>query len=187
MTDRTPNDQTLVDQIPSNEAPARPMRRIRQELDPALTDEILARGSWGTLAVLGDAGYPYAVPVNYVWLDGAVYFHCALQGHKLDAILACDKVCFTVVDSDEVVPEAFTTLFRSAIVFGRASVVEDGAEKLRTVEALGRKFMAPGDEDGLHREIEGGVSRMHMVRIDPERITGKEAIELVRARAGGLS
>ena len=72
----------------------REMRRKRQQLSPEETEAVLDRCSSGTLAVLGDDGYPYAVPLSYVRHEGRIYFHCAKSGHKLDAIRACDKVCF---------------------------------------------------------------------------------------------
>ncbi|MBQ7355214.1 MAG: pyridoxamine 5'-phosphate oxidase family protein, partial [Clostridia bacterium] len=59
---------------------------------------------------------------------GKIYFHSAVVGHKIDALRACDKVCFTVVDADEVVAEKFTTYYRSVIVFGRARILTDPAD-----------------------------------------------------------
>lgn len=162
----------------------RAMRRRRQQLSDDETLEILRRGSYGTLAVVGDGGYPYAVPVNYVWHEGHIYLHCATTGHKLDAIAADDRVSFCVVDADDVVPAEFTTYFRSAIAFGRAHVVEDPGEKLASLQALGRKYY-PGHEDALAAEVKAGYDRLVMVRVDVERATGKEAIELVRKRAQG--
>ena len=78
----------------------RKMRRSRQELPAAQTEKILRDGSTGVLSVLGENGYPYALPLNYVYLDGKIYFHCARTGHKLDAIRQCEKVSFCVVERD---------------------------------------------------------------------------------------
>ena len=106
----------------------REMRRNKQALSEEECREILARCTSGTLAVLGDGGYPYAVPLSYVFNNGHIYFHCARSGHKLDAVRACDKVSFCVIDRDEVIPEKFTTKYRSVIVFGRAREVTDPEE-----------------------------------------------------------
>ena len=65
----------------------REMRRNRQQLTDAESVAILERNTHGVLAVCGDDGYPYAVPLNHFMMDGRVYFHCAVEGHKLDAIL----------------------------------------------------------------------------------------------------
>ena len=79
------------------------MRRGRQALSEEQIDTILTRGSAGTLAVLGDGGWPYAVPLSYVYHNGRLYFHCATSGHKLDAVRACDKASFCVIDKNDVV------------------------------------------------------------------------------------
>ena len=65
----------------------RKMRRFKQQLSEEECLEILKTAKRGVLAVLGDEGYPYAVPLDFVYEDGKIYFHCAKEGHKLDAIL----------------------------------------------------------------------------------------------------
>ena len=159
----------------------RKMRRERQLLDEAEAREILCRGSSGVLAVAGDDGYPYAVPLSYVYRDGSIYFHCALDGHKTDAITKNDKVSFCVVDADQVVPEEYTTHYRSVIVFGRAHIIQDAAEKRRAIELLADKY-APLLQQDHAREIGQAWERFYMVELAVEHMTGKEAIELVRAR-----
>ncbi|MBO5627182.1 MAG: NimIJ family nitroimidazole resistance protein [Prevotella sp.] len=156
----------------------RPMRRLRQQLSDEDTIGILQRATSGTLALLGDNGYPYAVPISYVYADGHLYFHSALSGHKVDAIRACDKASFCVIEQDQVHPKEYTTYFRSVIAFGRIHIVEDESEKLEMARMLGRRYN-PNDEDNLQKEIEHGLSRMLAIRFDIEHLTGKEAIELV--------
>ena len=78
----------------------REMRRIKQLLPEDTAKEILARNTGGTLALLGDDDYPYAVPMSYVYADGKIYFHCAKEGHKIDAIRNHDKASFCVIDQD---------------------------------------------------------------------------------------
>ena len=73
------------------------------------TERILKEGTSGVLALAGDEGYPYAVPISYVYDGEKIYFHCAKQGHKLDAIARNPKASFCVVEKDQVVPEAYTT------------------------------------------------------------------------------
>lgn len=160
----------------------RPMRRAKQQLDMTICEQILNRCNTGILAVTGDDGYPYTVPLNYVYADGRLYFHCAMAGHKLDAIRRCDKVSFCVVDQDTVVPEEYTTYFRSVIVFGRAHVVEDEAEKCRTIGLLAKKYHPTDTPDGREAAIRSAFTRMYMVQITPEHISGKECIELIKKR-----
>ena len=83
----------------------RPMRRFKQQLPEEECAAILETAYRGFLFVIGDGGYPYAVPINYVYADGMLYFHCAAEGHKLDALRASDKACFTVIDTPEKEPD----------------------------------------------------------------------------------
>ena len=156
----------------------REMRRKRQQLSDEESIGILQRATSGTLALLGDNGYPYAVPISYVYSEGKIYFHSALSGHKVDAIRNCDKASFCVIDQDNVQPERYTTFFRSVIAFGIIHIVEDEMEKLTTARLLGNKYN-PNQEEALQKEIESGFSRMLAIRFDIEHLTGKEAIELI--------
>ena len=160
----------------------RDMRRKRQQLSEAESIGILQKATSGTLALLGDNGYPYAVPISYVYHEGKLYFHSALSGHKVDAIRGCDKASFCVIEQDDVQPKKYTTFFRSVIAFGRIHVIEDEAEKLSTARMLGNRYN-PNDDESLKKEIESGLSRMLMIRFDIEHLTGKEAIELVKQRS----
>ena len=157
----------------------RAMRRKRQQLTEEKSIGILQKSTAGTLALLGDNGYPYAVPISYVYHEGKLYFHSAKTGHKVDAIHNCDKASFCVIDKDDIHPEKYTTFFRSVIVFGRISIIEDEQEKLATARLLGDRYN-PNQEEALQKELEKGLSRMVMIRFDIEHLTGKEAIELVK-------
>lgn len=97
----------------------RKMRRFKQQLSNDEALEILKNCKSGVLAVSGDDGYPYTVPLNFVYKDGKIYFHCAKNGHKLDAIKQNKKVSFCVIEKDEVDSEKLTTLFRSVVVLVR--------------------------------------------------------------------
>ena len=156
----------------------REMRRKRQQFSEEESIGILQKATAGTLALLGDNGYPYAVPISYVFADGKLYFHSALSGHKVDAIRNCDKASFCVIDKDDVQPEKYTTYFRSVIAFGRIHIIEDAQEKLETARLLGDRYN-PNQEEALRKELEKGLSRMVMIRFDIEHLTGKQAIEMV--------
>lgn len=162
----------------------REMRRKEQQLPPEESAAILSRGTSGVLAVLGEDGYPYAVPLSYVYQNGALWFHCAVTGHKLDAVARCDKASFCVIDQDRVIPEKLTTAYRSVVAFGRIRVVEDAQEARQGAQWLGEKYNPGGDEQNA-REIESSLSRMRILRLDVEHMTGKEGLELTRARRAG--
>ena len=159
----------------------REMRRKRQQLSEEESIGIFQTATSGTLALLGDSGYPYAVPISYVYADGKLYFHSALTGHKVDAIRNCDKASFCVIDKDDVQPAKYTTYFRSVIAFGRIHIIEDEQEKLETARLLGDRYN-PNQEETLQKELEKGLSRMMMIRFDIEHLTGKQAIELVKSK-----
>ena len=155
------------------------MRRKRQQLSEEESIEILRKATAGTLALLGDGGYPYAVPISYVYANGKLYFHSALSGHKVDAIRNFDKASFCVIEKDDVQPERYTTFFRSVIAFGRIHIIEEEQEKLETARLLGDRYN-PNQEEALQKELEHGFTRMLMIRFDIEHLTGKQAIELVK-------
>ena len=159
----------------------REMRRKRQQLSDKESIGILQRAKSGTLALLGDSGYPYAVPISYVYSEGKLYFHSALDGHKVDAIRNYDKASFCVIDKDDVKPEKYTTFFLSVIAFGRIHIFEDETDKLAIAHMLGNRYN-PNQDEALQKEIEHGLTRMLAIRFDIEHLTGKEAIELVRQR-----
>ena len=159
----------------------REMRRKRQQLSEEESVSILKKATAGTLALLGDNDYPYAVPISYVYHERKLYFHSALAGHKVDAIRNCDKASFCVIDKDDVQPEKYTTFFRSVIAFGRIHIIEDETEKLAMARMLGNRYN-PNNDESLQKELESGFSRMLMIRFNIEHLTGKEAIELVKQR-----
>ena len=159
----------------------REMRRSGQKLSQEVCEDILREGTSGVLSLSGDDGYPYGVPLSYVYADGRLFFHSAKSGHKLDAIRNNNKVSFTVIAKDTIIPEEFTTYFRSVIVFGRARILEQDEEKRAAIEVLAEKYM-PDLKEGRQQEIEKEFSRLCMIAVDIDAISGKEAIELMRER-----
>ena len=157
------------------------MRRNRQQLSREECERILDRCTSGVLALTGDGGYPYAVPLSYVYADGSIIFHSAVQGHKVDAIKRDSRCSFCVIEQDEIRPAEFTTYFRSVIAFGRIHTLEDAAEKVQALRLLGRRY-SPNDEPGLQHEIDKSLDHVLLLRLDIDHLSGKEAIELTRAR-----
>ena len=161
----------------------RPMRRSAQALDGGACVEILERGTSGVLAVLGDGGWPYAVPLSYAFDGEKLYFHCAREGHKLDAIRREARASFCVVDRDDVKPAEYTSYFRSVIIFGRVRVIEDEAQKRAAIELLARRYFPEDSAENRRRAIEREWAGLCMLEMDIEHMSGKEAKEL--AREGG--
>ena len=161
----------------------RKMRRAGQQLPYEEAIEILERNADGVLSLLGDNGYPYGVPVNYVWHDGRIYFHAAVTGHKKDAMENCPKVCFTVIDTHEVLPQERATSYRSVIVFGHARFIEDPDEKRRALRIFGYKHSGDYPED-VEEEIKTQLARTLKVEITVDHLSGKESLDLMKKRKG---
>lgn len=159
----------------------RKMRRFKQLLSNEMAVEVLERNTGGTLALLGDEDYPYAVPISYVYTDGKIYFHSAKEGHKIDAIKNHDKASFCVIDKDQIVPEKYTTYFRSVIAFGKIRIIEDKSEIRKFATILAMKYSADFAE-GIPEEIDSTINSMVIIEMEIEHMTAKEAIELVKSR-----
>ena len=160
----------------------REMRRKRQALPQEGMDAVLQKGTSGVLAVSGDHGYPYAVPLSYVYDGKALYFHCGKAGHKLDGIRRDAKASFCVIDQDQVVPEEYTTYFRSVIVFGQIHEITDDSEKRAAMETLAIKYAPEDTAANRDHAISREWKPLCMLEMTIEHITGKEAIELVKER-----
>ena len=158
----------------------RKMRRNKQLLPLEECVEILNRGTSGVLAVTGDDDYPYAVPLSYVYHDNKIYFHGAKTGHKLDAVSKNEKVSFCVIDKDQVVPDEYTTYFRSVIVFGKARILKDEEEIRKAINILAVKYAPDHDKERRLQAIDKEYAAMSMIELSIEHMSGKEAIELVK-------
>ena len=160
----------------------REMRRSKQVLAEDEVIAILEKGKSGVLALLGDDDYPYAVPISYVYCDSKIYFHGAKNGHKIDAIRKCFKASFCVIDQDQIIPEEYTTYFRSIIAFGKIRIMQDESEIRKAIMALALKYNQTDNPQGREAAINRDWKPLCMIEFDIEHITGKEAIELMRAR-----
>ena len=153
----------------------REIRNSARALTDEMTRELLERGEFGVLSTVSKDGEPYGVPMSYAFADGKVYLHCAREGHKLDNISDVSQVCFTVVGETEVLPEKFSTKYKSAIVFGKAEILEDGEEKMQGSLALMEKYSPDFLEEG-RAYAERAFAKFKVIKIVPEYISGKGRI-----------
>ena len=164
----------------------REMRRSDRMMQDAEAKEFLKNGFYGVLSVQGDDGYPYGVPINYAYRDGALYLHGFLGGHKMDGIQRDPKVCFTVFGETVNLPDQVSTNYTSVIVFGKAEILPLGeevkdqgpaavaaAEAARDAafEAIGFKYC--GENDHVRKYIAAEKSTSHIIKINVEHLTGK--------------
>lgn len=150
----------------------REMRRQDKLKTNEETVQMLNECTNGVLSVIGDDGYPYGVPVSYVHNGGKIYFHCASAGHKLDAIKAEPKVSFTIIGADNIVPEKFTTSYKSVICFGKAAIVDNDEEKMKALNIIREKYSEDFPVEGK-TYIEEFWDKTTVVVIDVEHMTGK--------------
>lgn len=155
----------------------REMRRANQNLTKVECEEILNKNTSGVLALLGNEGYPYGVPLSYVYFEGKIFFHCAKTGHKIDAIANCSKASFCVIDKDQIVPEKYTTNFRSAIAFGKVKVLSDNGEIIQALKLLVEKYSPQQAES--EKEIAQGLPRVIIIELEIEHLSGKQAKEVI--------
>ena len=160
----------------------REMRRTRQALPPEEISAVLERGTSGVLALAGDDGYPYAVPISYVYDGERIYFHSARAGHKLDAVRREPKASFCVIDQDQIVPAEYTTYFRSVIAFGRIRILEDAGEKRAAMEKLAARYAPEDAPERRAQAIDREWMPLCMLEMTIYHLSGKEAIELVKER-----
>ncbi len=155
----------------------RPMLRAKQSLDREECLLLLQTLKRGVLAVQGDDGYPYALPINHYYCpeDGKIYFHSGKKGHKVDALTNNQKVSFCVIDEGRADDGDWALHFRSVIVFGRVEFVEDRETVYEMARRLSRKFT--DDETYIDREIERSGPGTLMFALVPEHISGKRIKE----------
>lgn len=127
----------------------------------------------GVLSVQGDDGYPYGVPMNFLYCEeeGTIFFHSGLTGHKVDAIRRCDKASFCVYDQGFRKEGEWALNIRSVIAFGRIRVLDNGEEAMEKCRRLCRKFT---EDDGyIETEIAGYGAETLFFELIPEYMTGK--------------
>ena len=150
------------------------MRRKDKALSEQDAQQILQGGEYGVLATVDADGQPYGVPLNYVYMNGDIYFHCALVGHKLDNIANNKKVTFTVVGRTEVLPAEFSTGFESVIAFGAAAVIS-GDERYQALMGLAEKYSTDYIAEAP-AYIEKFNKQTAVVRVKVESMTGKAKV-----------
>ena len=155
----------------------RPMRRKSRAITDEEARELLLNEKRGVLAVNGDNGYPFALPLDYLYepAEGRIYFHGARQGHKVDALAKSDKVCFTVFGGDFHKEGEWAPCVRSTVVFGRCHLESDPALTVEKVRALALKYYPTAEE--VEAEIAKDIKAAQLYVIEIEHLTGKQVTE----------
>ena len=155
----------------------RKMRRFKQQLSPEETAAVLKAAKRGVLSVLGDEGYPYGMPMDFYYdeAEQKIYYHGAVEGHKQDALQACDKASFCVWDEGRPDEDGWSWHFRSVIVFGRVRQLTPEEDLHRIAGLLGAK--SSPDPDFAEIELRKSGSRVRFLVLEIEHMTGKAVHE----------
>jgi nitroimidazol reductase NimA-like FMN-containing flavoprotein (pyridoxamine 5'-phosphate oxidase superfamily) len=151
----------------------REMRRKDKEIGRDEAIDLLTKCEYGVLSTVGNDGQPYGVPLNYAYKDNCIYFHCALEGHKIDNLDDNPKVSFCTVGNTEVLPSEFSTNYVSTVAFGVASEVL-GTERYDALVLLLEKFSPEFMEEGK-KYIEKLDKVTKVIKIEIQHISGKRA------------
>ncbi len=135
-------------------------------------ETLLLNNKIASLAVNGDDGKPYVIPIHYIYDKGALYFHSAKYGYKMDALAKDNRVCLTIMGETHVINEKFTAAFESVVIEGHAEFVEDPSERQYLAEEMIRRWTGGFTEAG-QAMIDKTIKRTAFVRICIDAMTGK--------------
>ena len=150
----------------------RKMRRDKQQVSLDECMRVLRESRRAVLSVIGDDGYPYGVPVNFVYDENRemLYLHGATEGHKLDAIKNCNKISFTTWDEGYKVDGDWAWYVTSVICMGRAEIIDDLELMAEKIRDLGLRFTDAAEVQGM---IDRNMGRVSVIAIHIEHMAGK--------------
>lgn len=156
----------------------RQVRKKVNALDSAAAESLLATSRRGVLALNGEDGYPYAIPINYFYHkeSGKIYFHGAKAGYKVDCLKASDKVCFTVYGNiTRQEGEEWAPYVQSTVVFGRCRLLGEGDPVMEHLKTFAMKYYP--SESLVDEEIAHAGKAVQMFEITIEHMTAKQVQE----------
>ncbi len=150
------------------------MKELRRK-DRVITEEeamaLLSRAEYGVLSTVSENGKPYGVPLNFCIIDHCIYFHCAVEGRKIDNIKQNKFVSFCTVGNTEILPDQFGTKYESAIVSGEVEEVFDDDKQI-ALEGLLHKYSPDFFDKGL-KYIEVLREKTRVFKITINSLSGK--------------
>lgn len=151
----------------------RDMRRFKQQVSHDECINILKTEKRCVLSVIGDDGYPYGVPLDFYYdeSDGKIYFHCSKEGHKLDAIKKCSKVCFTTWNKGFKKDNDWAWNVTSVIAFGAVELIDDSDLIYEKLRKLALKYYPTEQE--VDEEMARDLDRVQFLALNIEHVTGK--------------
>lgn len=147
------------------------IRRKDRILNNSSALALLDNGEYGVLSTVDKNNQPYGIPVNYTVIDNTIFVHSALEGHKLDNIKSNSKVSFCVVGRTQLLPDQFSINYKSVIVFGTASIVDD-QDKRKALIALVAKYSSEHMDSG-GKYIDNLIDKVVVIKVSIDHIAGK--------------
>jgi nitroimidazol reductase NimA-like FMN-containing flavoprotein (pyridoxamine 5'-phosphate oxidase superfamily) len=158
--------------LPEKVQKFRMRKRDREITDIGEIEKVIKKAPVCRLGLV-DGDEPYVVPVFFGYENNALYFHCALEGHKLELLKKNNKACFEMETDIEIIAGeqacGFTAKYRSVIGVGRAHILYDDSEKIHGLSVL-MKHYAEGEFSFPKEKLDKAL----VVRIDIESLTGKK-------------
>ena len=155
----------------------RKVRKIKNELDEITTKEVLKNAPRGVLALNGDEGYPYGLPLNYVYDEdnNALYFHGTKTGYKIDCIEKSPKASFTALLEEGVSDDGWSKNVSSVVAYGLLEEIEDSDFARDALVKLAQKYYP--SEDLIEENIKANFKNTKMLAFHINYMTGKRVNE----------
>lgn len=155
----------------------REIRRSKNKITDENIKNLLKNTRIGIFSVNGDCGYPYAIPMNFLYdeKNNSIYMHSAKVGHKVDSLRNSDKVCFTVVGEEKIKEEDWAPFVESVVTFGKCKKVDDEKRALEILKEFAMKYYP--SEHLVDEQISKSGKACNIYVIDIEDIKGKEVKE----------
>ena len=155
----------------------RKVRKIKNELDEKTTKEVLKKAPRGVLALNGDDGYPYGLPLNYVYDEdnNALYFHGTKTGYKIDCIEKSPKASFTALLEEGVSDDGWSKNVSSVVAYGLLEEIEDSDFARDALVKLAQKYYP--SEDLIEENIKANFKNTKMLAFHINYMTAKRVNE----------
>ncbi len=148
------------------------MRRKDREMDRTFALEVIDKCPYAVASIVLPDGLPYGIPLSIARIDDVIYFHCAPQGKKIDALLQNPHISIACVGHVAPRQDDFTTEYESAIVFGMAIRVDNDAEKIEALRAISLRY-TPENMKNFDDAIARSLARTDVWKVRIDSISGK--------------
>ena len=152
------------------------MREIRRQdrvLEQEVAQELIATAEYGVLSMANIDGGGYGIPMSYAISEsGDIYFHCAPEGHKLENLAADNRVTFTIIGNTEIIPEKFTTLYNSVLIYGHIESELTVEEREKALWLIVKKY-SPEHMHVAEKYIKGSFHRTNILKLKVHHYTAK--------------